>query len=81
MSHETALNQALKNSISSMEFEGIREAYFKAVEGLHALAETLEQAAQRTEPAGNECDALLAEHLIACGAIEEMKSSVLGKIV
>ena len=57
----------------------IREAYYKAVEGLSALAETLEIAdAMMGSPHDH---ALIEEHLIACQAIDAMKASLLGRIL
>ena len=57
----------------------IREAYYKAVEGLSVLAETLEIAdAEMGSPHDH---ALIEEHLIACQAIEAMKPSLLGRIL
>ena len=57
----------------------IREAYYKAIEGLSALAETLEIAdAEMGSPHDH---ALIEEHLIACQAIDAMKASLLGRIV
>lgn len=57
----------------------IREAYYKAVEGLSALAESLEIA--DTEMGSPHDHALIEEHLIACQAIEAMKTSLLGHIL
>ena len=57
----------------------IREAYYKAVEGLYALAESLELA--DFEAGGANDHALIEEHLIACQAIEAMKPSLLGRIL
>jgi hypothetical protein len=57
----------------------IREAYYKAVEGLHALAETLEIA--DLEIGEQNGHALINEHLIACQAMETMRQSVLGRIL
>lgn len=57
----------------------IRDAYYKAVEGLSALAETLEIAdAEMGSPYDH---ALIHEHLIACQAIDAMKASLLGRIL
>ncbi len=57
----------------------IREAYYKAVEGLSTLAESLEIAdAQMGSPYDH---ALIEEHLIACQAIDAMKASLLGRIL
>lgn len=56
----------------------IREAYYKAIEGIHTLAEMLEIAdAQQPQTAGP----LLTEHFLAIEAIEAMKKSLLGKIL
>lgn len=57
----------------------IREAYYKAVEGLSALAESLEITdADMGSPHDH---ALIHEHLIACQAIDAMKASLLGRIL
>lgn len=57
----------------------IREAYYKAVEGLSTLAESLELAdAELGSPHDH---ALIHEHLIACQAIDAMKASLLGRIL
>jgi hypothetical protein len=57
----------------------IREAYYKAVEGLNALAETLELAdLELGSP--HDC-ALIEEHLIAYRAMEAMQASLLGRIL
>lgn len=57
----------------------IREAYYKAVDGLSSLAETLEIAdAEMNSPHDH---ALIEEHVIACLAIDSMKESQLGRIL
>jgi hypothetical protein len=56
----------------------IRVAFYKAVEGLQALAEALE-IADAEQP--NSPGPLLEEHYIAIEAIEAMKKSLLGRIV
>lgn len=57
----------------------IREAYYKAIEGLSSLAESLEIAdAELGSPHDH---ALIEEHLIACHAMDEMKRSLLGRIL
>lgn len=57
----------------------IRDAYYKAVEGLNALADALEigdlQVGERND------HALIQEHLLACEALESMGKSLLGRIV
>jgi hypothetical protein len=75
--HETRLRAAFK-TMSGDECQTIRDAYYKAVEGLRTLANALEQVAG---PGGDEIDPLLAEHLIACSAINAMDSSELGQIL
>lgn len=57
----------------------IREAYYKAVEGLSALAEKLEIADAKMGSPNDH--ALIEEHLIACQAIDAMKASLLGRIL
>jgi len=75
--HETRLRAAFQ-TMSGNDYQTIREAYYKAVEGLRALADALENAA---EPSGEASEALIAEHLIACSAINAMDSSELGVIL
>ncbi len=56
----------------------IREAYYKAIEGLRTLADALEIAdAQQPQTAGP----LINEHLLACEAIDAMSKSLLGRIL
>jgi hypothetical protein len=56
----------------------IREAYYKALEGLRTLVDMLEIAdAQQPQTAGP----LLIEHLYACDAIDAMRNSQLGRIL
>lgn len=75
---EQVLRQAFR-TMDAVQAQAIREAYYKAVEGLHALAETLEIADLQV---GEENDhELINEHLIACDAIESMKRSLLGRIL
>ena len=76
--HETKLRDALRK-IDPQQCQEIREAYYKAVEGLQTLAQTLEFADIGIfEPNDH---VLIDEHLIACEAIEAMKKSQLGKIL
>ena len=66
-------------AMDSHQAQTIREAYYKAVEGLSTLAETLEIAdADMGSPHDH---ALIHEHLIACQAIDAMKASLLGRIL
>lgn len=57
----------------------IRESYYKAVEGLRTLAETLELA--DLEIGETNDHALIEEHLIACHAMQTMGQSLLGRIL
>ena len=75
--HETILRNAFRR-MDGDEYQTIRQAYYKAVEGLRALADALEHAA---EPTGESSQALIAEHLIACSAMNAMDSSELGVIL
>ena len=66
------------DAVENDEYSKIRDAYYKAVEGLQCLANVLELAdARQARPAG----ALLDEHFIAVKAFEVMQGSSLGKIV
>lgn len=66
-------------SMDPQQAQAIREAYYKAVEGLSSLAESLEIAdADMGSPHDH---ALIEEHLIACQAIDAMKASLLGRIL
>jgi hypothetical protein len=73
--HEKILRDTFRR-MDGDQYQQIREAYYKAVEGLQSLAD--EAAA---EPSGESCDSLIAEHLNACMAIETMNKSVLGRIL
>ena len=75
--HETILRDTFRR-MDGDRYQTIRQAYYKAVEGLMTLADALEAAA---EPSGESCEALIAEHLVACTAIEAMDTSVLGRIL
>jgi len=66
-------------TMDAQRAQEIREAYYKAVEGLSSLAETLEIAdAEMGSPHDH---ALIEEHLIACQAIDAMKAILLGRIL
>jgi hypothetical protein len=74
--------QVLREAFRKMDAhraQEIREAYYKAVEGLHTLAESLEIADLKIGDSNDH--ALIGEHLIACTAIEAMKTSLLGRIL
>lgn len=70
--HEAALKSAMK-TMSGSDYQNVCESYYKVMEGLQALADALESA--------GESDAVMAEHLIACNALQAMRASALGKIV
>lgn len=76
------IEQNLRDIFRTMDAhraQEIREAYYKAVEGLSSLAESLEIAdAEMGSPHDH---ALIEEHLLACQAIEAMKQSLLGRIL
>jgi hypothetical protein len=75
-------DQILRDAFRTMDphaAQEIREAYYKAVEGLMTLAHMLELIdAQNPGPASN---LLLEEHLVACEALDTMKRSQLGRIL
>ena len=75
---ETRLREAFR-TMDPHQAQGIREAYYKAVEGLHTLAESLEVADIGIGETNGH--ALIEEHLIACMAIDAMKNSQLGRIL
>lgn len=80
--HKTERERNLRDIFCTMDAhraQAIREAYYKAVEGLSTLAETLEIA--DVEVGGVYDHALIEEHLIACHAIDAMKASLLGRIL
>ena len=57
----------------------IRDSFYKAVEGLRGLADSLEIAdAKRSGPTS---DFLINEHLLAVEALETMKKSELGSVL
>ena len=72
----------LRDTFRSMDgnvAQEIREAYYKAVEGLRSLADALEvEDAKNPGPASA---LMIEEHLIACEAIDAMKRSLLGRLL
>ncbi|WDI41483.1 hypothetical protein [Bremerella sp. P1] len=76
--HETKLRDAFQK-MAPHQYQEIRDAYFKAVEGLQSLAQSLEFADIGVGEANDH--ALIEEHLIACEAFEAMNKSLLGKIL
>ena len=76
--HETLLRDTFRK-MNADQAQEIRQAYYKAVEGLRTLADALEIAdAQNPGPAS---ELLIGEHLLACAAIEAMNKSLLGRIL
>lgn len=74
---DAALRQIFK-TMDAHQAQEIREAYYKAIEGLMTLSQALEVAdAQQTPSAGP----LLTEHFHAVQALDAMKHSRLGKIL
>jgi hypothetical protein len=65
-------------TMDAHQAQEIREAYYKAVEGLQTLAEALEIADAKQSPTAGP---LLDEHFIAFEAVEAMSKSVLGRIL
>ena len=75
--NEKILRDAFR-TMDPYQAQEIREAYYKAIEGLRTLADALEIAdAQQPQSAGP----LLTEHLYACDALDAMRNSQLGKIL
>ena len=80
--NKTEREHDLRNIFRMMDAgqaQTIREAYYKAVEGLSTLAETLE--ITDLEMGSPHDHALIEEHLIACQAMDAMKASLLGRIL
>jgi hypothetical protein len=77
-----ATERILRDAFRTMDAhqaQEIRESYYKAVEGLRSLADSLEIAdAKNPGPAS---DHLIGEHLLACEAMEAMSKSLLGRIL
>lgn len=76
--HETQLRDAFQK-MDPHQYQEIRDAYYKAIEGLQSLAQTLEVADIGTGDTNHH--ALLQEHLTAVEAIHVMNKSLLGKIL
>ena len=74
---EASLRQIFK-AMDPNQAQEIREAYYKAIEGLLTLSEALEVAdSQQPVTAGP----LLAEHLIATQSLNALKRSLLGAVL
>lgn len=74
--HEAKLRSTLRE-VDPRRYEAIRSAYYKAIEGLIALADELERAA----PDDDEEHPLLYAHFTAAYAHEVLDGSQLGRIV
>lgn len=82
MTNRNEAEGSLRDIFRSMDVhraQEIREAYYKAVEGLSTLATALEIA--DVEVSGASDNALIEEHLIACQAMDALKMSLLGRIL
>ena len=78
----TKNEQLLRGAFRAMNphaAQEIREAYYKAIEGLMTLAQALE--AVDAKSPGPASDLLIEEHLIACEALTTMRRSELGRIL
>ena len=75
---EMALREIFR-TMNADDAQRIREAYYKVVEGLRMLADTLEQADARMTPPANEL--LMREHFLACDALSIMRKSELGRVL
>ena len=75
---EVRLREAFR-TMDPNQAQEIREAYYKAVEGLHTLAESLEIADIGVGETNDH--ALIEEHFNAYTAIDAMKKSLLGRIL
>ena len=75
---DATLRQIFK-TMDAHQAQEIREAYYKAVEGLRTLASALELA--DSETSGPEIDDLMNEHLLACQAMSIMNKSRLGAVL
>ena len=76
--NEATYRTVFKN-MDAYQAQEIRDAYYKAMEGLRTLADALEQEDLNAgEHAGG---ILLTEHLLACEALDAMKKSQLGLVL
>ena len=76
--NETALRDIFRR-MSAADAQQIREAYYKAVEGLRSLADALEAA--DLELGGPADNVLIGEHLLACEGLAAMSKSELGRVL
>lgn len=75
---ETKLRDAFQK-MDPNQYQEIRESYYKAVEGLQTLAQSLEFADIGVGDMNDHV--LIEEHLIAVEAIHVMNRSLLGRIL
>jgi len=76
-SNDAILREAFRK-MNPHQAQEIRDAFYKAIEGLHTLAEMLEIADATQETTAGP---LLTEHFLAIEAMEAMKRSRLGAIL
>jgi len=77
--HTEANLREIFSQLDANRAQTIRECYYKAVEALRCLAESLELADLKVP--GNHEHVLIYEHVIACEAIGAMDLSLLGKVL
>ncbi len=75
---EKALRETFRN-MNADHAQQIRDAYYKAVEGLQTLSDMLELADAEMPVPTNEL--LIGEHLLACEAMTTMRKSELGRVL
>jgi hypothetical protein len=75
---ETVLRETFRR-MDADQAQAIREAYYKAVEGLRALADAVEIADAHLDGPTN--DHLMREHFLACDALTVMQKSELGRVL
>ncbi len=75
---EKALREIFRQ-MNADDAQAIRDAYYKAVEGLRALADAVELADAHL--AGPTNDHLMREHFLACDGLAVMRKSELGRVL
>ena len=73
---ESQLRETFR-AMDPQQAQEIREAYYKAVEGLHTLAESLIEAGTEIK----DDNGLIKEHCYAQTAIKGIENSLLGRIL
>lgn len=76
--NEKVLRETFR-AMKAGDAQQIRDAYYKAMEGLQALADILELADARMPGPTNEL--LIGEHLLACEALTTMQKSELARVL